>query len=513
MTGSIVRARDRGDGDLSIDADAVVVGTGAGGAIMLRELARAGLSVVALEQGGYATAVDFDQHEERMLPLLYEDGGGRMTDDMAIRVLQGRGVGGSTVHNTNLCKRTPSPILELWARRYGVSGATPEAMEPAFAAIERDLSVTEMGADVRNANNDVLRQGCDALGWKGGPLQHNRTGCIGCGFCELGCAYDAKENALKVVLPQALAAGATVHADAAATRILHAPGEVTGVEAIALGPNRAVRSRIRVRARVVVLAASAVGSAALARRSNLPDPYGRLGRGLRLHPGAVVAGRFDRPIFGWRGIPQSYECTELLEWDEGGDKRVWIVPAFAHPIGAAATLRGFGASHMEAMRAYPHLAVLTAMVHDETSGEVSASSDGEPVLSYPMIDRDQAQLAKGLAACARLMLAAGARDVTIPAASPVRVSSLAELDALNLSFVRPHQVPITSVHPMGTMCMGDDPRTAVVASTGEHHQVRGLFVADGSLFPTSLGGPPQISIYAFALHLSPHAIARARRAL
>jgi choline dehydrogenase-like flavoprotein len=229
-----------------------------------------------------------------------------------------------------------------------------------------------------------------------------------------------------------------------------------------------------------------------------------------LHPGAVVAGRFDRAIAGWRGIPQSYECTEHLSHEEGSDKRVWIVTAFAHPIGAAASLPGFGAAHMTAMREYPQLAVLTAMVHDETSGEVAVGGDGRPVLRYQMTERDRQQLAKGLAACARILLAAGARDVTIPAIPRQRVTSVAGLDALDLSFVRAHSVPLTSVHPMGTMRMGEDPKTSVVRSTGEHHQVRGLFVADGSLFPTSIGAPPQISIYAFALHLAPHVIERAR---
>jgi choline dehydrogenase-like flavoprotein len=166
---------------------------------------------------------------------------------------------------------------------------------------------------------------------------------------------------------------------------------------------------------------------------------------------------------------------------------------------------------MAAMRSYPRLAVLTAMVHDETSGEVDVDAEGAPILRYAMIDRDRAQLAQGLVACARILLAAGANEVTIPAIPPLRARSTAELERLDLSAIRPHSVPITAVHPMGTMRMGEDPRTSVVRSTGEHHQLQGLFVADGSLFPTSIGVPPQISIYAFALHLAPHVIARARR--
>src|SRR5580693_7664568 len=153
-----------------------------------------------------------------MIPRLFQDMGGRTTDDLGIRILQGRGVGGSTVHNTNLCKRTPDPILDLWTREHAVAGCSPAEMAPAFEAIERDLSVTRISDAQRNANNDALRRGCEALGWKGGMLAHNRVGCLGSGFCELGCAYDAKQNALKVVLPQALSAGARIYSDARAIR-------------------------------------------------------------------------------------------------------------------------------------------------------------------------------------------------------------------------------------------------------------------------------------------------------
>ncbi|MDP9033742.1 MAG: GMC family oxidoreductase [Myxococcota bacterium] len=509
MAGAFLRGETLGSGG-PLDVDAVVVGAGAGGSIATRELARAGLRVVALEAGGHWKADEFDQREDRMLLRLFEDAAGRTTEDRAIRVLQGRGIGGSTIHNTNLCKRTPDDILELWQKRYGVAGATARDLRASFEAIERDLSVSEMTPPMCNANNDVLRLGCEALGWRGGRLHHNRVGCVGCGFCELGCAYDAKQNATKIVLPQAVEAGARVAYDVEAVRVLHDGRAVTGVRARAHDRRGAPTSEFDLRSRIVVLSASAIGSAALACRSGVPDPHRQLGRGLRLHPGAFVAGRFEREIAGWHGIPQSYECTEHLSHEPGSDKRVWIVPAFAHPIGAAASLPGFGAAHMASMRAYPNLAVLTAMVHDETSGDVSVDADASTVVRYAMTERDRQQLAFGLRACARLLLAAGAREVTIPGMGGRRLTRSAELDALDLSFVRPHAVPLTSVHPMGAMRMGEDPSNSVVRSTGEHHQLRGLFVADGSLFPTSIGGPPQISIYAFALHLSPFLIERAR---
>jgi choline dehydrogenase-like flavoprotein len=505
----LTRGRDLA-GDLSLDVDAVVVGTGAGGGMALRELARAGLDAVALEMGAYSTSADFDQREDRMIPRLFQESGGRATADMAIRILQGKGVGGSTIHNTNLCKPIPDAILASWASKYGVSGAGPADMRAAFEAVERDLSVSDIEPAGRNTNNDVLRRGCEALGWRGAPLRHNRVGCQRSGFCELGCAYDAKQNALKVLLPQAADAGARVFSDVRVLRIAHDGGRVQGVHAVAVDGAGVPRASVDVRARVVVLAASAIGSAALARASGVPDPHQQLGWGLRMHPGGIVAGLFDAKIEGWRGIPQSYECTELLSHEEGSDRRVWIVPAFAHPIGAAAMLPGFGARHMEAMRTYPNIAVLTAMVHDETRGAVSVDGDGRPVIDYRMNASDRAQLARGLVACARLLLAAGARSVTIPAVPPLRVGSARELDAIDLSVLRPHSVPLTAVHPMGTMRLGDDPRSSVVRSSGEHHQLRGLFVLDGSLFPTSIGVPPQLGIYALSLQLAPRVVERAR---
>jgi len=505
----IERCRDI-PSDLSLEAAAVVIGTGAGGSIALRELARAGISCIALEEGGDHLAGDMTQREEQMLPELFQDRAGRMTDDLAIHILQGRGVGGSTIHNTNLCKRTPTAILERWASAHKVVGCTEPEMRASFESIERDLGVVPIDDLAINANNDVLRRGVRALGWRGGVLSHNRKGCVGSGFCELGCAYDAKQNARKIVIPDALEHGARVLADVLVTKILHDDVRVLGVEGRT--PNGRI---VNVRCKVVVLSASAIGSAALALASGVPDPNMQQGQRLHIHPGGAVAGVFDRPgdseILGWRGIPQSYECTEWIDFAEKSDRRVWITTAFAHPIGTASMIPGFGAAHMRAMRNYPRLAVLTAMVHDETEGRVYVDRDGRPAIRYKMEPSDRAQLAQGLRACASLLLAAGAREVIVPAIPTRTIRATADIASIDASWVRPHAVPLTAVHPMGTMRMGEDPTNSVVRSTGEHHQLKGLFVADGSLFPTSIGGPPQISIYAFALHLARHYIEAARR--
>jgi len=507
----IIRGRDLGR-DFEDDADAVIVGSGAGGGMALRELARAGLKVIALEEGGYHTPADFNQREEQMLSLLFHDGGARTTADRAVRVLTGRGVGGSTIHNTNLCKRTPPEILDLWARKYGVIGCTEKELAPVFAEVERDLSVREIPEQQRNGNNQVLARGVKAIGYHGGPLKHNRVGCRESGFCDLGCSYDAKQNVTKVLLPDAFAAPgkAVVMSDVKATRVEHKAGAVTGVMGVATDRAGNPVAKVKLKAKVVVLAASAVGSPALALASDLPDPHGLTGRGLRLHPGAAIAGFFGDRIDGVYGIPQSYECTEFLDLHEGSERRVWITTAFAHPIGAAASLPGFGPSHMTLMRRYSHMAVLTAMVHDEGEGRVTLGEEGAPRLEYNLAEADRAQLVLGLRGAARILLAAGAREVLLGTIPPLRLTKILDVDRITADIVGPHKLPLLSVHPMGTMHFGEDPTKSIVKSTGEHHGVRGLFVLDGSLFPTSIAVPPQISIYAFARLLAKHVVDRAR---
>ncbi len=361
----IERGRDQ-KGDRHIKADVVIVGTGAGGGMAASELAGRGLSVVALEEGPYLEQKDMTQREVDMMGKLYQERGGRATADMAIRVLGGRCVGGSTVHNINLCKRTPKAILDTWAREHHVSGCSEKEMRPVFESVERELSVSEIPAGWRNANNQVLERGVKALGWKGGPLRHNRVGCQQSGFCELGCPFNAKQNSLKVLVPDALDHGAQVISDVRVSRIVHDGHRASGVIGAALGADGSVRGRLVVDADVVVLAGSAIGSAMLGVQSGLPDPYDRLGRNLHMHPGIAVAGLFDDHIDGWKGIPQSYECMQLMDYNMNSDRRVWITTVFAHPIGAAVMLPGFGMEHREWMRRYRNIAVLTAMVHDET---------------------------------------------------------------------------------------------------------------------------------------------------
>lgn len=484
----------------ALRADVVVVGLGAGGGMAFHDLVAAGKDVIGLEVGRAFAPTDFNAREEQMMPQLFAEGGGRATDDFGISILQGKGVGGSTLHNTNLCKRLPEALLDDWVERFGLTDLGGRALQQDFDAVEKLLNVHPVPDDRVNTNNALIARGIKALGYAGGRLSHNRGPlCKQSGFCELGCPNDGKEHAERALIRPALAQGGRVFSEARVERILHERGRAVGVRGVCVDPvSGNATGEFEVRAAHVVLAGSATGSAALVKASAVPDPHRLAGTNLHLHPGAIVAGIFPDPVEAWLGVPQATECTQFLEFGPHAQKRAWIVSGFAHPGAAAGFLPGFGPEHATLMRSYANVAVLITMLHDHASGVVSPGPGEQVHVRYRLDRAEYDQLALGLRESARILLAAGAQRVFVPTRPARWVTRASDLDAITGSSLGPLNPSLTAVHPMSTLWMGVDPRRSVVNPAGQHHQLAGLWVADGSLFPTSIGGPPQIPIYTFA---------------
>jgi choline dehydrogenase-like flavoprotein len=489
----------------TIRAELCVIGSGAGGAMAAMTAAEAGVDVVLLEAGELLGPAEMSQREEQMIPRLFWEAGARMTGDGLVRVHQGKGVGGSTLHNLNLCKRIPDAILGRWERERRLTKLTPETWAALYGEVEALLAVSVVPEARWNRHNTLLRDACDRLGWAGAGLAHNRTDCIGSGFCQLGCAYDAKNNAAKLMVPRALKAGARILARCHAVRIDHARGRARGVEAVARDPvDGRVIGRVRVEAERVCVAASATSSPALLLASGVPDPSGTTGSSLHIHPAVSVAAEMGEPVRAWEGIPQSYECTEWLDLGGGRAReghRLWIVPTFGHPMTTAAMLPGHGAFHRGVMKRYSHLAGLSAMLHDETRGSVRPRGELGLTIDYEPIEADRRELALGIWASAKLLFAAGARRVILPGRQPTEIARGESLAGLREAMPDVASLGLNAVHPMASIPMGDDPATAAVGSDGKHHHLDGLWIADGSLFPSSIGVPPQVSIYALGLHV------------
>jgi len=489
-------------GDMTLTADLCVIGSGAGGSPVADAVAAAGKRVVVLESGSFLTARDFSQLEHEMFPRLYEESGARTTIDGAVHVHQGKGVGGSTLHNLNLCKRLPAQVLTRWREQHGLSELTPERLDALYSWVEREISVSKVAPENLNSGSSALMRGCEALGWSGGTLQHNRLGCTGSGFCEIGCPFDAKQNALKVFIARAVQAGAMVLADTTALSIEMEGRTARRVVAETRDPQSgALQGSITVEAAAVCVSASATGTPALLLRSHVPDPHELIGSQLHLHPGAAVAGVFHDPQRGWSGVPQGYECTELLDFDDP-DRRIWIVPAFAHPIGVSSILGASGAAHAAIMADYSRMTALSPVLHDDTSGTVRPKGRTGVAIDYWLEESDRDQLRRGLKACARLLFAAGAERVLVPLPTTLVLDHSSEIEAALSSIqIDRHVLDLTAVHPMSSVWMGDDPRSSCVTSGGRYHHLDNLFVADTSLYPSSIGVPPQLTAYALGRHV------------
>jgi len=498
-----------GGGDLVERADVCVIGSGAGGAVAAAELAAAGRSVVVLEQGPYWTNADFTQREDQMLPRLFEDAGMRQTADGAVTILQGRNVGGSTVHNLCYAFRTPGPIVDLWREEHGLDGFTREALEPSFARVEANLRVKPIREDEVSPLNRRIRTGAEKLGYSGFVTRHNRENCVKAGYCMLGCTYGAKQSMLVTYVPRAAAAGARIYADARAERIEAEGGGVRRVLGSVVDSAGRVHGSVEVRARVVVLAAGAVNSPDLWLRSGLANGSGQVGRNLHLHPSVTVAGVWDEPLHAYRGIPQSYYIDEFIDLERNPHSGYVLMPISGFPVLTALTLPGFGRRHFEQMRDYTGIGGLLVLLHDRSAGSVVPGSGvGRPEIRYALTPHDRRLLAEGVRHCAEVLFAAGARRIVAPTLpGPLVLERGDDLGALPSEIVA-GEAPIASTHPQSTCRMGGDPRTSVVDAFGESHEVPGLFVADMSVFPTSLGAPPQITTAALADRSAQRILAR-----
>lgn len=494
---------------LTLEADLCVIGSGAGGSAAAMIAAEAGMRVVMLESGDYLTPRDMTQREEQMFTRLFWESGARATVDGSVKIIQGKGVGGSTLHNLNLCKRIPAPILRHWEETRGLKNLPLSKWKSLYDEVEMLLEVGFIPDEMINRHNRLLQRGCEALGWQGGFMRHNRTGCVGSGFCEVGCAFDAKNNACKVLVPRIISAGGEIITRCHASRLVHENGKVKAVEAFSVNPfNGKPDGKITIHAKQVCVSASATGTAALLLRSEVPHPEGSIGKSLHIHPAVVAVGEFDERIEAWKGIPQAYECTQFLDFeaahtnsDASEFSRLWIINAFAHPMGASTMMPGIGRQHFEMMQRYPNMAVLTAMLHDSTNGKVIPHGKAGLKIDYRLNEEDRAELHFGLKACAQLLLAAGAKRVIVPSDPLIEIARPEQINLIDAITISSGNIDVTAVHPMSSVPMGDDKNAAAVDSTGKFHSLDGLWIADGSLFPTSIGVPPQLSIYSLGLHV------------
>lgn len=496
--------------DRTIEADVAIVGSGAGGGVTAEILALAGLRVVIIEEGPLKSSKDFKMREAQAYPALYQESAARKTKDKAINILQGRAVGGSTTVNWTSSFRTPAATLLRWQKHFGLRNYTSEALAPWFAMMERRLNIG-VWQTPPNENNDLLRRGAARLGIPAATIMRNVKGCWNLGYCGMGCPTNAKQSMLVTTIPSALSHGATLLTRARAEKLIFKNDAVKALNCTALSADGLTASgiRITVQARHYVVAGGAINSPALLLRSNAPDPSTQLGKRTFLHPTVLSAGVFDQKVDGFAGAPQTIYSDHFLDTQAiDGPIGYKLEAPPLHPLLFASTMPGYGTQHAEMMRQFAHTHVLIALLRDgfnedSVGGEVQVGSNGSSVLDYPISGALWDGARRALLSMAEIQFAAGAK-VVYPvhekaAPYPDWATARKSIEALPY---KPLLTRIVSAHVMGGCAMSDDRGLGVVTSNGRYRDVLNLSVHDGSLFPTSIGANPQLSIYAITAMLA-----------
>lgn len=495
---------------LRIDCDVAIVGTGAGGGITAELLSKAGLAVVLIEEGPLASSRDFRMREADAYPQLYWDSAARKTKDKAINILQGRAVGGSTTVNWTSSFRTPPATLAFWRERFGLSDFTDPALAPWFAQAEARLAIRPWTI-APNENNALLARGAAALGIPTAVIRRNVKGCANLGYCGVGCPIDAKQSMLVTTIPAALERGARLYTRLRALRFEFDGARIERLVCAALRSDGLTESGVTVdvRARHFVAAGGAINSPGLLLRSDAPDPYRLLGHRTFLHPTVISAALFAQRVDGFAGAPQTVYSDHFLEVDPiDGPLGFKLEAPPLHPVLFATTLHGFGTAHAELMKRFAHAHALIALLRDgfhpdSRGGEVELTRDGRAILDYPLNAPIWDGVRRAFVAMAEIQFAAGAKSV-----HPVHelaggytrfTEAKAAIERLPL---KPLLTRVVSAHVMGGCAMAASERAGVVDARGRHFQIGNLSVHDGSIFPTSLGANPQLSIYGIVARMA-----------
>jgi len=485
---------------LSASVDVVIIGSGAGGAIVARELARAGHSVLVLEEGGYHPPEEYSKlTPSRALRTLAREAGLGLAvgrgDTPIMSVLAGKCVGGSSVLTGGVCFRIPDHILHGWSTNLGLAGLTPEALAPYFAEVETALSVETVPVSMRSRSTELFVEGAERLGVTMKSLRRNTSGCRGASRCNFGCPNGAKMSVDISMLPDARAHGATIVSDALVETIDVERGTARGVRGRFLdAATGEPRVAFEVRARVVVVACGSLHTPILLRRSGLGNVH--VGRHLTLHPAFRVGALFDEKVDGWDGAMQSVYS------DHFADDGLTLVGVYTAPSVLAAAFPGVGREHRRIVKSLPHLAFFGAMIHDDGGGRVMRWVGREPLLTYRMSARDRHRLWQGIEVLGELAFAAGAREVLLPIFGAEPITSPAQLRALVAAPPSTRKVECMSFHPLGSARMSSDAATGVVQPSGETWSTRNLFVADGSVLPSSIGVNSQLPVMAMAMRIA-----------
>jgi choline dehydrogenase-like flavoprotein len=482
-----------------IEADVVVVGSGAAGAMLAYRLAEAGREVLILERGLHVPPEQFSENEVEMISKLYADGALQLTRDFRFQVLQGMCVGGSTVVNNAVCFELPDRVLRTWNAPELDAGLDEGELKRAFGAVTKQLRITSQPADFLNPGAQKFVDGVEKLelaepGSGFGTVAANIADCLGCGYCNIGCAYGKKLSMLDTVLPEGQARFGDrlrILSECAVTKVRTRGGRAEAVEC-ELGEEK---RKLRVKSDTVVLAAGAIGSSWVLMRSKLGN--GQVGRHLAFNMGSPMTADFDEEIRSYDGL----QISHFLE-PSGGPGYVfetWFNPV----VSQAVTMPGWFEDHYRNMRRYAHLTAAGVLVGTHRNARIRRALTGGPDIVYEPEPDDLAKLLDALKLAGKIYLAAGAKRVMPTTFHYLEYTDPDELDRLDEHIRDDSDISLGTGHPQGGNAISADPAKGVVDPGFKVHGTEGLYVCDASVFPTSTTVNPQMTVMALAEYAAP----------
>ena len=489
--------------NLKEKTDVCIIGSGAAGAILAWELAEKGHKVVVLEKGSYFSKQTFTQREDEMIPRIYKNAGFQFTIPSGILVAQGSCVGGSTVVNDAVCFRAPDTVLDEWSDVFQIKDIDADSMKNYFGKVEKRISVSQIRPDEINKNNAVLKRGCELLNWKAGPNQRNCISCRQCGLCHLGCSYGTKQSMLETYISDCEINhqnDVKIIANCEAEILTTANGRITAVKAVIHGKNGPIP--LTVRSKIFIVSSGTFASSELLLKSNL-NQHGHVGKNIALHPSPALLGDFEEEINGSQGIPMGYHCDEFSVLKTG--KRGYLIESvFLAPYQFLLTLPGYQYENKELMKRYSHYAMAGILLQDEPVGRVSLEGPFGSMIFYRLTSGDSKMMIEGMKNAARIFFATGATRVITSHRKKTVLYGEDDLTLIDERGVGNLDINLGSGHPQGGNRMGGNPRTSVVDSYGKFHGIENLFVCDASIFPSSLGVNPQLTVMSLAVRTAEH---------
>lgn len=477
--------------------DVVIVGSGAGGGTIARELSplcRDGVRIAVLECGPRLKEDEYTGRELEMAERLYFESGGVLTKDRSVTLAFGRAYGGSTVVYTGTSLALARETFDRWA----VPGLDYDDLLNRSRKYFAENTVHLLPPEAINDNNRLFAEACRALGYRVEQFPINVNGCRGSGLCNLGCPNGAKMGTHRVQLPEAERNGVTVITNCTVGRVADR-AVYARVEPSRVGhPPAWAPGDYRIAAKAVILAAGAVNSPAILLRSGFGRALPALGRYFTCHPALILVAQHPRPITNYFGHPKSYYCDEFA-----GPDGFLLETCMYFPFTTAKSLAGFGSDAEALMSGMDRLQMILVLAIDPARADnrITLGADGTPIVDYRLTDGVTRALVMAMRTSARIFFASGAARVHAPAGRTffIEADERDRIDELvPFEGFKPGKVSVSSAHLMGGCRMGADVTESVTNSWGQVHGIPWLFVADASLFPKAAEINPYITIMALA---------------